>query len=700
MLDGTNEITFTSMRLLYDSVRENKKPLLFWIGAGASAWCKYPLWNDVADIFHTQFLKYENSYDKIEAVSLLQSKRYQDYFELCRKANERRYFRTLVDCFKPKPLTPVYKRLITSLSSIRPLHIVTTNIDESLENNLTEIITIQRTDLERCIGLLNTNESFLCKLHGSVSSIESIIFSSRDYVTLNADSKYIALLKHILSETMVVFVGYGLSEDYVLDLLSSNDDLKSIFGDGPHFAILTEERLFPNSVKIIKYIPEPYRDYRSVIQVVDEIKIAHNKDNKKEISGYELIRSENITSAHLISDIYPPGRWDSSANIEIVDDHGSVKKIFTGHGIDNSEMPLTVSTAMHDLVVGLICFDTVYVPLTALSRTHTLLGSDYFWELVRNNCLKFIEWEGFQGIVYPSSASFTGGDLCSFETFNPDGRQITIQQKIRKHLIPIPGKEKEAEDNFILLETKIEFIDRSKEPSIPDLTRGLLYRQSIRSLIGMSGGTPSTSLPHWMTFPVLRVANLIRIASACQLLGIASTKLEFGSDALAGPAFATASGELIADQMASYVIAGKFDTDIGLSITQDPSILNAIIKFRDSQEAAVFRKEILSQLSLCLGNDFVSSVNGRLKSVIPPKILQAAHDKLSGLYTPISSASKLTRALWNNTDYTEKALALWKKRSARELNDYCLKYHVNRYDLCPCGSGEKLRFCCEESLKP
>jgi len=675
---------------------------LFWIGAGASVWCDYPSWDKLAEIIHSDFLKYENKYDKKEALCLLGSKRYQDYFEICRIINEQRYFKTLADSFKPRQLTPVYERLICALSSIRPLNIITTNVDESLENKLADIVTVQRTDLERCIDLLNTEESFICKLHGSVSSIESLIFSKRDYLKLSEDKKYLERLKHILNETMIIFIGYGLSEDYVLDLLSSNNDFKNLFGDGPHFAILPDpdRRELPDSIEIIKYTSEPHRDHRSAIQVVEDIKIAHNEDQMIPISEYESRKSKNIMSAHLISDILPPGTWNSSENFKFVGDDGLERKGFIGNGIDNSEMPLTVSTALHDLIVGLICFDIVYVPLAALSRIHNLLGSDRFWELVINNCLKFIEWENNQAIVYPDTITVTGGELCSLAALKPNKEEATIQEKIRKQLLPMPGKEKEAENNFMLLEGKIEFIRNTIEPDIPALARSLLQRPSIRSIIGMSGGTSSTCLPSWMIFPVLRLANVIKIGSVCQLLGIASTKLEFGSAALASPAFAAAVGELFADEMTSYVITGNFDTNIGAYAGRDPSIFDAIIKFRDSQEAISFRKGILNQLSLCHGGDFVSSVNACLKSVVPIKILQAAHNQLSGLIMANNSASMLTRAVWNNADYAEKTIQLWKKRSARELKNYCEKNNVSSYDLCPCGSGEKLRFCFEEALKP
>ena len=114
-----------------------------------------------------------------------------------------------------------------------------------------------------------------------------------------------------------------------------------------------------------------------------------------------------------------------------------------------------------------------------------------------------------------------------------------------------PGREKTAGELFSLLEKNIKIVDRSLESSIPNLVRGLLLRPSLRKMIGMSGGVLTTSIPQWMKFPVLRLANVVKIGCACQLLGIASTKLEFGTASLAGLAFSAPSGKILTDEMAS-----------------------------------------------------------------------------------------------------------------------------------------------------
>lgn len=703
MLNGKNKDTFHAMRLLCDTLRESNKPLVFWLGAGVSKWCGYPLWEEIADKLHSCFLKYEPNYDKQKAIILLNSKKYPDFFELCKNLNRKKYFSFLSQEFEPKITTPVYERFVNILNEIKPLNIITTNIDEKLESSLIKIRTKQKTDIEYCLNSIDNQESFICKIHGSISSINSIVFTSGDYVNLIGDSNYTTLLKYIFSSTHVVFIGYGLGDEYILKLLLDTEELKPIFGNGPHFAVLPEiDIILPPSTKVISYIIEHQRDHRSSIQVVNEIRSAKKTHNDSPLSQFESLKSSKISSSHLLSYIYPPGTWTSSQNIQferIEGDKKTSRSAYIGNGFDNSELPLSSSTAMHDVIVGLLCFDIVYCPLAALSRLHDLLGSDIFWELVKNGCLKFIEWNSQEAIIYPHAKALTGGDLGSLRLLDKENKEKTIQETIRKHLTPNPGREKDAGELFSLLENNIKIIDHSFEPSVPDLVRGLLLRPSLRKMLGMSGGVLTTSIPLWMKFPVLRLANVVKIGCACQLLGIASTKLEFGTASLAGLAFSAPSGKTLTDEMASYVLTGRFDMDLGMLAVNDPSILLAILKFRDLQAGVSLRKDILDQLSLGLGSDFVTSVNASLSSAIPLRTLQAARDKLSGLLTPKKYDSGITTVVWNDIKYEENALFLWKKRSEKEFLKYCQKENINNYDLCPCGSGEKVKFCCKEALQ-
>lgn len=701
MLNADDKDTFHSIRLLLDTLRQSGKPLLFWFGAGVSKWCEYPLWRELAENLHSELLKYESGYNREQGLSLMGVADYPNYFGICKKNFPKRYFRFLSTTFGPKRTTSVYGRFTKLLNDIEPLYIITTNVDEKLETALKNVRIVQRTDIEYCLTSIATHESFVCKIHGSISSISSLVFTYDEYENLKNDQNYLELLKYIFSLTTVVFLGYGLGDEYVIKTMLENEVLKQLFGDGPHFAVLPETKVtLPPSTRIISYIPEPYRDHRSSIQILEEIKISISTGKAEKSYHSNQVTKAKLTSSHLLSHIYPPGTWTSSVNLQLkINGSESTRFAVVGNGFDNVEFPVIPSKAMHDIIVGLLCFDVVYCPLSALNRVHNLIGSNAFWDLVRNGCLKFIEWKTQEGIIFPNSKARCGGDLGSLEVYDKYNKEKTIQDTIKSHISATPGKERTANELFSLLEYNTKVVTRSNEPSIPNLVRGLLLRPALRKMIGMSGGVQTSSIPQWMKFPVLRLANVVKIAAACQFLGIASTKLEFGTASLAGLAFSTTSGKILTDEMACYVLTGRFDMDLGRMAIANDQILYEIIRFRETQAGESLRCEILEQLSLGLGSDLVASINGGLSSVISLKTLQAAKDKFSGLNIPKVSETGSTTLVWNDIKFEENAMNLWRRRCEYEFDAFCKEDSIQPYDLCPCGSGEKVKFCCKETLR-
>lgn len=280
MLDGNDKESFHNIGLLLDIAKQARKQLVFWIGAGASAWCGYPLWGEIADLFHSRFLRHEIKYEKSLGIELIASQAYPTLFQLCRDTNASCYFSMLLEAFRPKPLLPVYDRFIRTLDSVSPLQVLTTNVDETLENCLSGLQTIQRSDLPRCMDLFDERTGFVAKLHGSISSVQSVVFTDSDYEALVSNDRYRQVLTYLFSQAVVVFIGYGLGDHYVLDLLAKSEELKGIFGEGPHF-IVTTGFVYPSpipSLRPIKYLPEPHRDHRAAIQVIEEIRAISKSD--------------------------------------------------------------------------------------------------------------------------------------------------------------------------------------------------------------------------------------------------------------------------------------------------------------------------------------------------------------------------------------------------------------------------------------
>lgn len=695
MLDGKDRETFCNIRLLRDCVKESTKPIVLWIGAGASAWCGYPLWPEFAEKVHSEFRKYESSYDAYTAIDLLKTKdNYPSLFSLCKSTNSKRFFSAIENTFSAKRPSSVYKRFIEILAGIQPCYILTTNVEHCLENNLVGINIVERSDLERCIDLLQKKHSFVCKLHGSVSHIESTVFTKEDYEDILKDERYLSLIRHIFTECIIVFFGYSLNDQYVIDSLIASASNKQIFGDGPHFAVVHEPSDFslPENVRLIRYSSEPHRDHRAAITVLDIIRTAKNYGNIRVSSDAgSLSDNASFTSAYYISDIYPPGTWTTTQSIEGTGDGGNSRNIIVGQGFIESEMPSTTYTAMHDLIVGLTCFAIVYFPFSALYRVHELLGPDLFWHLVKEDAIRFIYYCDEPGVIYSSTTSYLGGDIGMITAINQEGQPLSFLDRIKK--------EKITDAQLKILEEKIETIDTRKEADIANLTRGALLHPSVKQLLGISDEVLPTSIPRWVLFPVLRLAHVIRVGVACNHFHIAATKIPFGGEKLANVAFSVAAARDWANENASYVLAGRFDSDLGQLVIKNPEILKIIMKFRDTEDGIRFRKEIMGHLLINSGSEFVSSVNAGLKRNLPAYVLDKARDQLSGLLLAHGSNCLIMPAIWNNLSNADEAIKLWRKRSNVELKEYCEKNHIGPYDLCPCGSGAKLRFCCEEALK-
>ncbi len=633
---------------------------------------------------------------------MLQLHRFPELFQACKDINSQRFYRLFSNQFLPRDTTPVYRRFTDAVAGFTPIHIVTTNVDELLERNLPTITTVGRTDLERGVDLLVRRQSFICKLHGSITDLRSMVFTREDYDNLVSDVLFRVLLQRILSGASIVFIGYSLQDNYLLALLQRNCEISALLGDGPHFAVLSAEHSeLPSSVKQIRYIPEPHKDHRTSITIVEEMRVLGGV-NSAALSASVAMQQPvhpGIRSCHFIFDPLPPGRWSTSQSVMIKGKDGIEKQIIVGTGFTNAEFPINRSSAMHDLIVGLLCFDEIIAPIQALGRLHLLLGSERFWGLVRDNILKFLNWSHIEGVVFPAVESMASGILESFTFSDADYTKQRVGELIREQLKPLPGKEDLAERQFSELETRICWVSGLEEGNIPNLVRGLLLRPSVRELLGVSGGTPLNSITRWQVFPVLRLASVTKIGAACRVLSLGSAKLDFGMSQLAGPAFASASGNEWTDDTASYVVCGRFNADLGQLVLQDLSVLDAIRQFRDTQLGESLRKEILSRLAAQDGAEVSVAVNSALSGSIPLQVLQAARDQFVGLYISRAPEGKPTPALWNDKRSAEAAINQWRRVSRNILHESCQRFSIKPYDPCPCNSGEKLRFCCGEALR-
>lgn len=699
MLNGSDRDTFHALRELRDLVAERRKPLVIWVGAGVSMWCGFPSWMETASSVLASFRRLEPSFDRASGQRLLQEERLPELFEFLRSVNLQRYNRELVGLFTSRTPTPVYARFLNTIKALAPLHVITTNVEETLERNLPDAETVQTADIERCLDLFSGERPFVAKLHGSVSSIESVVFAASDYQQLMARGTCLATLQVLFAQAAIVFVGYSLRDKYVLDLLLASSSARPLFGDGPHFLVQAGQGpALPPSVRAIRYIPEPHGDHRSAVTVLDIIRVT------KDV-GAEWFAPENqegaggaFSSAYFLTDVTPPGTWTSGQSL-VLGGSGPwmAPNAIVGQGFDDSELPQRVSPAMHDLMVGLVSFDRVYVPLSYAGQLHNLLGFTTFWEFVRAGVFHFIYFEQQPVAMFRSVEAVDAGDIGTLRLNAANGGPLTIQEEIERQSQPTPRRESEASQLLGVLAGNTSAFDHARF-NIPSLTRGALLHPSVRRLLGISDAVLPNSFPRWSTLPVIRLAHTIMAGCACENFSLAATKIGFGSEILIGAAFAVSAARDWADSVASYVVTGRFNSDLGAYLEATPSVWAATLAFRDTQAGVNLRREILQEVATNAGAEFMASVNGGLRHIVPSAVMDNARDQLSELMFRRSVESRVVPVVWTNVRNSDAIARLWRARSRRELEAYCRKMGIRPNDLCPCASGEKLRDCCAQAL--
>lgn len=696
----SDQETYKALNSITAVARDQTRPLIIWVGAGVSSWAKYPFWKDLAAQMHTVFSREERNYDGGFSSRLLEGAKYPELFEQMRTANQSRYFTFLSDQFRPQHTTGVYKRFIRTLYKIPNVYIVTTNVDEALEHSLPEHITIQRSDIERLPQLLHQRSKFICKLHGSVSSVESMVFSTRDYESLQLENGYLEAVQAIFSNTTVLFLGYGLRDEYVFQNLEACSTIRPLFGVGPHFIVTSEERNeLPETVRRIRYVPDA-TDHRDALHVLDVIAdFAPSQSIQTVNKSKEEVFSQQ--SIYYIADLITPGTWTTSQTLNLEPFPGAIQPhVIIGEGYINGEIEFYNYSALHDIVVGLLCFDIVCISIDHLARVHDLLGSEAFWIFVESGSLR---------LVIPPSVPAVGffdkhspiGDLIMIDLTLGGKSLPSVSERIRSQILPAAGKEKIVEELFQLLEASIFDVSESKlSDSVAEKTRGALMNPSIRRMLGVSVGTPRNVIPRWLSFPILRLAKVISSGIICQHIQASSARMIFGSEKLASVAFSTVDAKEWTENAASYVLTGRFNSDIGEIISKDPSILFGILNFRDSFEGTSFRCEVAQRLAADDGSQIVTAINAGLSQAIPANILQQAHDQFSGLFIPrnTSSLNSSQPVVWGDLHNSETRISRWRKRSRTLLEEEVKRHKLGPYDECPCGSGEELRFCCQHAL--
>ncbi len=193
-----------------------------------------------------------------------------------RTALGRDYQNALNEIFRPADAAPgVVHRAIGQLGARA---ILTTNYDPLLER-LQEPLHRQPytwREADQALNDLKSGRPVLLNVHGTAARHDTVIMTEREYDKARADQSYQAVMRHLLQEYTVLFLGYGMNDPFDLDLvLKWNADAFKVAARR-HYALLKDpsdndrdryEREF--NVQVI-----PYSDHAALPGILEELRRA------------------------------------------------------------------------------------------------------------------------------------------------------------------------------------------------------------------------------------------------------------------------------------------------------------------------------------------------------------------------------------------------------------------------------------------
>ena len=140
-------------------------------------------------------------------------------------------------------------------------------------------------------------------------------------------------LKYLFTSCSVVFLGYGVRDDYVVKLLDQNASEMNLFGPGPHFVVTNDEVILPQFLNRIRYVIKLHPDHRAALSVVDYILQSVPAgviavETKAVASEASLSGNPGAVpfgqTGYYISDFIPPGTWETSQDITATGTGGDI----------------------------------------------------------------------------------------------------------------------------------------------------------------------------------------------------------------------------------------------------------------------------------------------------------------------------------------------------------------------------------------
>lgn len=191
--------TDTHIDHIIEAARANK--LILFVGAGISKDSGYPLWGEVIKSFGDDLYGEENNYE----LDYLKIPQY--YYNTFGKI---KYEEKILESFNEHNARPnlIHKQI----DRIAPKHIITTNYDTLLEDQLNSGI-LKYEVIKKDSDVPNSKlGNYIIKMHGDINE-RNFVLKEDDYYNYNNDFPVISqLIQSLIVNNTLLFIGYSLSD--------------------------------------------------------------------------------------------------------------------------------------------------------------------------------------------------------------------------------------------------------------------------------------------------------------------------------------------------------------------------------------------------------------------------------------------------------------------------------------------------------
>ena len=227
------------------AIEQNK--LIIFIGAGVSASAGLPLWKEIV----CKTLENPDVYKGLDYKAALEKDLFTplEVLDKIKDQNKKAVFKTFEEETFSEANNEIYSRLKTISKKF-----ITTNYDQLLELNtgITKIDTSSAFNLQK----IDEIDSFILKIHGCRTAIDNAVIFSSDYDILYKSNKTVGglakfQLTKLISSHSCLFIGYSLSDHFLVDLFNSLEDMYEGVGS-EHYIISTSDvdHKFVDTIKI------------------------------------------------------------------------------------------------------------------------------------------------------------------------------------------------------------------------------------------------------------------------------------------------------------------------------------------------------------------------------------------------------------------------------------------------------------------